>query len=103
MSSPLPTPRLPPIFMKFIIGLGNPGREYVATRHNIGFELIDRFANRLAWIAKPEEFDTLARTKFDALVMDGQMPVAGGGTEERLLAKAMTFMNMSGRVWQGAV
>src|SRR5438094_4969596 len=99
----LPTAyRLPPTFMKIIIGLGNPGREYLATRHNIGFELIDRFAARLAWIAKPEQFDTLARTRFDALVMDGQMSV-GGGTEKLLLAKPMTFMNLSGRTVQAAM
>jgi PTH1 family peptidyl-tRNA hydrolase len=89
--------------MKLIIGLGNPGREYVATRHNIGFELIDRFANRLAWIAKPEQFDTLARTKFDALVMDGTMLIPGGGAEKLLLAKPMTFMNLSGRTVQAAM
>jgi PTH1 family peptidyl-tRNA hydrolase len=89
--------------MKLIIGLGNPGREYVGTRHNIGFELIDRFANRLAWIAKPEQFDTLARTKFDALVMDGQMSISSGGSEKLLLAKPMTFMNLSGRVVQAAM
>ena len=89
--------------MKLIFGLGNPGREYVGTRHNIGFELIDRFANRLAWIAKPEQFDTLARTKFDALVMDGTMSIPGGGSEKLLLAKPMTFMNLSGRTVQAAM
>src|SRR5256885_406253 len=94
---------LPPTFMKIIIGLGNPGREYVATRHNIGFELIDRFADRLAWIAKPEQFDTLARNKFDALVMDGTMSIPDGGSEKLLLAKPMTFMNLSGRTVQAAM
>jgi PTH1 family peptidyl-tRNA hydrolase len=102
--SSLPTAYcLPPTFMKIIIGLGNPGREYVGTRHNIGFELIDRFASRLAWIAKPEQFDTLARTKFDALVMDGTMSIPGGGSEKLLLAKPMTFMNLSGRTVQAAM
>ncbi|MDD2554708.1 MAG: aminoacyl-tRNA hydrolase, partial [Desulfotomaculaceae bacterium] len=33
--------------MKLIAGLGNPGREYAATRHNIGFMVIDRLARKL--------------------------------------------------------
>src|SRR4051812_46345836 len=88
---------LPPTAMKIIIGLGNPGSEYVGTRHNVGFELIDQFAARLGWIAKPEKFSTVAKNKFDALVMDGTMSIPNGGVEKLLLLKPMTYMNLSGR------
>lgn len=83
--------------MKILIGLGNPGSEYVGTRHNIGFEVVDHFAARLGWIAKPEKFSTVAKNKFDALLMDGTMSIHSGGVEKLLLVKPMTFMNLSGR------
>jgi PTH1 family peptidyl-tRNA hydrolase len=83
--------------MKLIVGLGNPGREYAATRHNVGFDLVDQLAARLGWIGKAEQFDTLARTKFHGLVMDGTISLASGGSDKLLLAKPMTYMNLSGR------
>jgi peptidyl-tRNA hydrolase, PTH1 family len=89
--------------MKLVIGLGNPGREYAATRHNVGFDCVDQLAARLGWINKPEQFDTLARTKFEALVMDGTVSLASGGSEKLLLAKPMTYMNLSGRTVQAAM
>ena len=89
--------------MKLVVGLGNPGREYAATRHNVGFEVVDQLAARLGWIRKPEQFDTLSRTKFDALVMDGTISLASGGSEKLLLAKPMTYMNLSGRTVQAAM
>ena len=89
--------------MKIIIGLGNPGREYVDTRHNIGFELIDQFAARLGWIGKPEQFNTSARNKFDALTLDGTMSIHSGGVEKLLLVKPVTYMNLSGRTVQAAM
>lgn len=69
--------------MKLIIGLGNPGDEYVKTRHNAGFMVVDRLAKR---------FDlTGDRSKFHALMRDGLI------REQRcLLLKPMTFMNRSG-------
>jgi len=83
--------------MKLIVGLGNPGPEYVGTRHNIGFEVLDRLAVRLGWINKPDDFGRFARTKFDGLTLDGSVGLAGGGDERLLLLKPMTYMNVSGR------
>ena len=83
--------------MKILIGLGNPGRDYVGTRHNIGFDLVEQLASRLGWIASPEKFNTAAKTKFDALTVDGIVSLASGGSEKLLLVKPMTYMNLSGR------
>lgn len=88
--------------MKLIVGLGNPGREYVATRHNVGFEVLDRLATRLGLIAKESEFDRVARTNFDGLALDGSVTLGGGMQERVLLLKPMTFMNLSGRSVQAA-
>lgn len=69
--------------MKLIVGLGNPDRRYQHTRHNVGWEVIDRLARRLG-IAVDQE--------------DG-WAVAGGGTVARrrvLLAKPQTYVNLSG-------
>jgi PTH1 family peptidyl-tRNA hydrolase len=88
--------------MKLVVGLGNPGREYVGTRHNIGFEVIDRLADRLG-LAQAGEFDRLARSRFDALVIDGSVPGAGSEPERVLLLKPVTYMNLSGRAVQAAM
>lgn len=86
--------------MKLVVGLGNPGKDYVGTRHNVGFEVIDTLAVRLGWVVAGA-FDRLARNKFDALVFDGTFETAGGA-EKLLLMKPMTFMNLSGRSVQAA-
>ena len=70
--------------MKVIVGLGNPGREYAQTKHNVGFMLVDALAEKLG-IANWHE-------KFDALMAEGRM-----GTEKILLVKPQTYMNDSGR------
>ncbi len=81
--------------MRIIVGLGNPGREYAKTRHNVGFEVIDTLAERLAW-TPVGRFDELARTRFDALAFEGNLDTPTG-IEKVLLLKPQTFMNRSGR------
>ena len=71
--------------MKLIVGLGNPGREYRDTRHNAGFMVLDDIAKRhdLTWSMAPAQVpDTFVAKKF------GPQPV--------LIAKPLTFMNLSG-------
>ncbi len=90
--------------MKLLVGLGNPGREYVATRHNIGFEVLDTFASKLGWIGSSQgEFERMAKTKFEGLLYDGRLSLSGGGSEKVLLLKPMTYMNLSGRSVQAAM
>ena len=69
--------------MKMIVGLGNPGTEYVGTRHNIGFETIDRIAEAFSI--------TMDNHKHKGV--SGQGMIAG---EKVLLVKPMTYMNNSG-------
>lgn len=89
--------------MKLVVGLGNPGSEYVGTRHNIGWEVVDRLARRWGWIAKESEFSRLARSKFDGLTMDGTVSLHSGGVEKVLLLKPVTYMNLSGKAVQAAM
>jgi len=90
--------------MRLVVGLGNPGREYVRTRHNIGWEVVDALAARLGWISKPSEFDRVARSNFDGLTMSGTVSQhSTGGTEKLLLLKPTTYMNVSGRSVQPAM
>ncbi len=67
-----------------IAGLGNPGRQYKHTRHNIGFLVVDRLAERLGL--------SFSRLQLRALVTDGRY--AG---QRILLAKPHTYMNDSGQ------
>lgn len=76
-----------------IAGLGNPGSRYEATRHNIGFHVIDLIAER--W-GRPA-----FREKFRALVALVELPGAGGA-EKNYLLKPQTFMNLSGQSVQPA-
>ena len=86
--------------MRLLAGLGNPGREYVGTRHNVGFEVIDVLAEKLAW-APRGDFDRLARSRFEALCFEGTLDTSAG-SEKVLLMKPLTFMNLSGRSIQQA-
>ena len=69
--------------MKVIVGLGNPGREYAATKHNVGFMFIDALAEKLGV--------TDWKEKFTAQIGEGRI-----GTEKVLLVKPLTYMNNSG-------
>ena len=88
--------------MKLVVGLGNPGREYVGTRHNIGFQVVDRLAENLGWI-RPGDFDRVAKTKFDALMFDGIVGRSEGNGERLVLLKPTTYMNLSGQSVQSAM
>ena len=89
--------------MKLVVGLGNPGKEYAGTRHNIGWEVVDHLAARLGFVGSPSDFDRTARTKFEALAVDGTAPGSVGGGEKLLLLKPTTYMNLSGRSVQAAM
>lgn len=69
--------------MYLIAGLGNPGREYDMTRHNIGFEVIDYMADRYSV--------KLNKLKFKAVY--GETKISG---EKVYLVKPQTYMNLSG-------
>ena len=71
------------VFMKLIVGLGNPGYEYHRTPHNLGFMAIDRLAERCGV--------ELARREAQALTVTTEL--AGARV---VLAKPQTYMNLSG-------
>jgi PTH1 family peptidyl-tRNA hydrolase len=69
--------------MKVIVGLGNPGKEYARTRHNIGFMVLDRIRRDLSL---PSE-----KSRFKAIVTEGMR-----GGEKIVLVAPQTYMNLSG-------
>ncbi len=75
--------------MRFVVGLGNPGRKYVGTPHNVGFEVVDRLAGD-----RVEDF----RRRFKAEYVDVTI-----GDERVYLIKPQTFMNLSGPAVQNVV
>ena len=70
--------------MHIIIGLGNPGKEYHRTRHNVGFDVIDVLSEKLG----------IALTKIDMHGLIGEGFVGG---EKVILVKPQTYMNCSGQ------
>jgi peptidyl-tRNA hydrolase, PTH1 family len=71
--------------MKLIVGLGNPGREYRDTRHNVGFMVVEEIARRhgIEWASGPSQIpETLVGKRF--------------GAEPLMVAKPLTYMNNSG-------
>ena len=75
--------------MKLIVGLGNPGAEYRDTRHNVGFTVVDELVNR--WRVSDQW-----REKFEALQIKTMR-----GEDSVIVAKSLTFMNLSGRAVAG--
>lgn len=71
--------------MKLIVGLGNPGREYENTRHNVGFQLLD-------FLAKEKGIE-IYKNKFNGEY--GEISIQG---EKVLFLKPLSFMNLSGGV-----
>lgn len=69
--------------MKAIIGLGNPGRDYKWTRHNVGYEVV----NKLAY----DNNIDMNREKFRAVVGEGHI-----GFEKVIFIEPITYMNLSG-------
>ncbi len=72
--------------LSLVAGLGNPGREYDGTRHNLGFVVIDALAAKLRVSWKHQG-------SFEADVARGEL----GPGHQVILAKPLTFMNESGR------
>jgi PTH1 family peptidyl-tRNA hydrolase len=82
--------------MKLVVGLGNPGRKYEGTRHNVGFAVVREVARRHA-AGKP-------KTSFQAEVIEAAVPIkdasgknpSGAEKQKVLLLLPQTFMNLSG-------
>jgi len=72
-------------FMKLIVGLGNPGKEYLNTRHNIGFMVLDAFARHHSVSFEKE--------KFNGVYTDFLY-----NNEKIILLKPQSYMNLSGEV-----
>lgn len=71
--------------MKLIVGLGNPGKEYEVTRHNIGYSLLD-------YIAREKKLE-FTKEKFNAKYLEYNY-----NGEKILLIKPLSYMNLSGAV-----
>ena len=70
--------------MLIVVGLGNPGREYARTRHNVGFDVLDVLSEKTG-IA-------LTKSAMHGLIGEGFV-----GGEKLVLVKPQTFMNLSGQ------
>lgn len=69
--------------MKLFVGLGNPGKKYEKTRHNIGFFVLDELSNKL-------------NSSFDQKKFNGVLTQINIKGEKVILLKPQTFMNLSG-------
>jgi peptidyl-tRNA hydrolase, PTH1 family len=78
------------LVVKIVVGLGNPGRDYAATRHNLGFMVVDELARRHAAGERRNRFRADLVEVFD-------------GGEKVVLLKPQTYMNLSGSAVREAV
>ena len=69
--------------MKLVVGLGNPGREYEGTYHNLGFMVIDNLCKKCGIV--------LNKSKFNAVYGQGKI-----NDEIVIVLKPLTYMNLSG-------
>ncbi len=76
--------------MYIIVGLGNPGRKYDGTKHNVGFDVIDRLVDEHG----------IPSSGISLKAMVGKGMIAG---QKVLLAKPMTYMNLSGEAVRALV
>lgn len=79
------------------MGLGNPGAEYDGTRHNVGFDVLDRVAERLGRPFLTRGRALVARATVSPPREPGASDGAAGDEVGVLLAKPTTYMNRSGR------
>jgi PTH1 family peptidyl-tRNA hydrolase len=79
---------------RLVVGLGNPGRKYRRTRHNVGFDVVELLAQR--WQAGP------GREGFESRLADAS-PSRSGRVAKVTLIEPETFMNRSGRAVKKAV
>src|SRR5277367_4353635 len=79
---------MPGEFDNLVVGLGNPGPEYQATAHNLGFLVVDRMAER----------NRMKVSRKDCQAQVGQGTIRG---KKVMLAKPQTFMNLSGESVKG--
>ncbi|HSG85257.1 MAG TPA: aminoacyl-tRNA hydrolase [Candidatus Limnocylindrales bacterium] len=70
--------------MKLVVGLGNPGGQYAGTRHNIGWMVLDRLADRAGWTGRGRDRDAASSVRGRHAGLD------------LVLAKPLTYMNDSG-------
>jgi PTH1 family peptidyl-tRNA hydrolase len=75
--------------MKLVVGLGNPGRRYEGTRHNIGYAVLAELAGKFG--------TTLPKAKFQGAVVEAEL-----GGQKALLLSPTTYMNLSGASVQEA-
>jgi PTH1 family peptidyl-tRNA hydrolase len=70
--------------VKVVVGLGNPGSQYARTRHNIGWQVVDRVADRAGWAGRGRQRDasSVVMGRYDGL--------------DLTLVKPLTYMNDSG-------
>ena len=70
-------------FVEMVVGLGNPGRQYENTRHNVGFRVVDRLAAKFSVVLQDRKF----KASWGTGIIDGRKTV---------LIKPLTYMNLSG-------